>query len=80
MSLLLVTLTNDPIAEDRALKPLVPSLQFWVFLGFLCLEVFEVLSWVSASFSLMVVSLEMLPRQKGQVGDGKHKVVGFGLL
>lgn len=68
---------NDPIAEDRSLKLLLPSVQFWVSLGILCIEA---LPCSSPSLALVMTNFEMLLRQKGQAGDGKHKVVGVGLL
>lgn len=68
---------NEPIAEDRSLKLLLASMQFRVLLGFLCVEVSPC---SSPSLALAMTSFEMLLRQKGQAGDGKHKVVGLGLL
>lgn len=66
---------NDPTAEDRPLKLLLPSLlQCRNLLGF------EVVFWSPVSLALVVTSRDMLLRQKGQAGAGKNKVVGFGLL
>lgn len=70
-------LLNDPIAE--VLKLLLSALKLWDLLDLLSLEVVP-FSPSSLSCVLATTNLAMLQRQKGHDGEGKHKVVGFGLL
>lgn len=72
------TFPNEPMADDKPLKLLLPSLKFHDFLAFLS---FEGLSLsMSSFFILATTNWAILLRQKGHTGAVRHAVVGLGLL